>query len=405
MKNNQITASMDCGVDDNTKCAFPMNDAKLIDQRIKTIGVVSCNINCNFTNYGSALQSWALSHAIERCEKSIITKLVDYCPTLHLESDPLNPIKKMWDQDNVTIKNIELSLPAIRENYYKFEDFYTHQFKRTKKKYTSDNFNDIIIDESIDGFVCGSDTIFCIDEWKEFDNAYFANYDCMRGGKSVAYAASFGDSHFKEDDYPTLHARLQNFKAIGIRENDMLEYVRSQVKVRAERVIDPTLLMDASDYEIIIAQPQEQEKYLLYYSRRYNRRMEEYADAIAKKNGWKVVDISIRATNADRHTMRYDAGVEEFLSLVKHCEYMVTNSFHGIIFSTLFRRPFCCFSREQGDKKIGELLTLFGLTDRLMINGDEHIPDYIDFDDVHHRIQLMKDFSLDFLKSELQLLS
>ena len=86
---------MDCGVDDNTKCAFPMNDAKLIDQRIKTIGVVSCNINCNFTNYGSALQSWALSHAIERCEKSIITKLVDYCPTIHLESDPLNPIKKM----------------------------------------------------------------------------------------------------------------------------------------------------------------------------------------------------------------------------------------------------------------------------------------------------------------------
>lgn len=395
---------MDCGVDDNTKCAFPMNDAKLIDQRIKTIGVVSCNINCNFTNYGSALQSWALSHAIERCEKSIITKLVDYCPTIHLESDPLNPIKKMWDQDDVTIKNIELSLPAIRENYYKFEDFYTHQFKRTKK-YTSDNFNDIIADESIDGFVCGSDTIFCIDEWKEFDNAYFANYDCMKGGKSVAYAASFGDSHFKEDDYPTLHTRLQNFKAIGIRENDMLEYVRSQVKVRAERVIDPTLLMDASDYDIITAQPQEQEKYLLYYSRRYNRKMEKYADAIAKKNGWKVVDISIRAINEDRHTMRYDAGVEEFLSLVKHCEYMVTNSFHGIIFSTLFRRPFCCFSREQGDKKINELLALFGLSNRLMIDGNEPISDSIDFDEVHSRIQTMREFSHNFLKYELQLIT
>ena len=374
-------------------------------RQARIIGIVRCNINCNFTNYGSALQSWALSHAINNCDKSLVTKLVDYCPTLHLESDPLNPAKKMWDQDEVTKKNIELSLPAIRENYYKFEDFYTHQFNRTKKKYTSNNFNDIIADESIDGFVCGSDTIFCIDEWKEFDDAYYANYACMKGGKTVSYAASFGDSHFKENDYPILHARLQNFKAIGIRENDMLEYVRSQVKVQAERVIDPTLLMDALDYDVITAKPQEQDKYLLYYSRRYNKKMEEYADAIAKKNGWKVVDISIRATNADRHIMRYDAGVEEFLSLVKHCECMVTNSFHGIIFSTIFRRPFYCFSREQGDKKINELLTLFGLSNRLMIDGNEPISDSIDFDDVHSRIQTMREFSLNFLKYELQLIT
>ena len=185
----------------------------------------------------------------------------------------------------------------------------------------------------------------------------------------------------------------------------MLEYVRSQVKVQAERVIDPTLLMDALDYDVITAKPQEQDKYLLYYSRRYNKKMEEYADAIAKKNGWKVVDISIRATNADRHIMRYDAGVEEFLSLVKHCECMVTNSFHGIIFSTIFRRPFYCFSREQGDKKINELLTLFGLSNRLMIDGNEPISDSIDFDDVHSRIQTMREFSLNFLKYELQLIT
>lgn len=331
-----------------------------------------------------------------------MTKLVDYCPTLHLESDPLNPARKMWDQDENTKKNIELSLPAIRDNYFKFEDFYTQQFQRTKKKYTSKNFNDIVTDEGINGFVCGSDTIFCIDEWKEFDDAYYANYDCMRNGITVSYAASFGDSHFKEEDYPILNKRLQNFKAIGIRENDMLSYVRSHVKVRTERVIDPTLLLDASEYDIITAKEQLHEKYLLLYSRRYNKKMEDYADALAKKNGWKVVEISIRATNADKHIMRYDAGVEEFLSLVKHCECMVTNSFHGIIFSTLFRRPFYCFSREQGDKKIGELLTLFGLTNRMLVNGLEQIPDTVDYDEVHRRICEMRSFSFEFLKYELQ---
>lgn len=371
---------------------------------MKTIGIVSCNINCNFTNYGSALQSWALCRAIEKIDTSIITKLVDYCPTLHLESDALNPAKKMWDQDEETKKNIELSMPAIRENYYKFENFYTQRFRRTKKKYTSQNFNDIIADEGINGFVCGSDTIFCIDEWKEFDDAYYANYDCMRN-RSVAYAASFGDSHFKEEEYSILNKRLQNFKAIALRENDMVEYVREQVKVRVERVIDPTLLLEASEYEEITAPRQETEKYLLMYSRRYNKRMEEYADALAKKNGWKVVEISIRATNADRHAMRYDAGVEEFLSLVKHCECMVTNSFHGIIFSTQFRRPFYCFSREQGDKKIGELLALFGLENRILVTGVEQVPSSVDYDEVHHRIQTMRDSSIDFLKYELKIFS
>ena len=73
--------------------------------------------------------------------------------------------------------------------------------------------------------------------------------------------------------------------------------------------------------------------------------MFDFADRLAERNGWKVVDISLRAENANKHKMAYDAGVEEFLSLVKNCEYVVTNSFHSIIFATQFCRPFVAFSR------------------------------------------------------------
>ena len=133
---------------------------------MKVFGVVSYNINCNFTNYGSALQSWALTQAIEKIGKGTFNaKLVDYCPRKLENLDPLNPFSNMWDKDEESRRMCELTLPAIKENYLKFDKFYSTRFKRTTKKYTDINFNDIVKDENIDGFVCGSDTIFCPDEF------------------------------------------------------------------------------------------------------------------------------------------------------------------------------------------------------------------------------------------------
>ena len=374
---------------------------------MKYIGQVSYNINCNFTNYGSALQSWALSQMIDKIgsEFGIQSKLIDYCPRVLEDSDCLNPMKKMWDTDVEARRLVENMMPAIRENYQKFEDFYTNRFRRTKKKYTDDNFNDVVRDENIEGFVCGSDTIFCINEFKGFVEGYYANFDCMRG-KSVSYAASFGDPTFTEQDYQTLNERLQNFKALGIREYNMLPYVKKHVTVKAERTIDPTLLAEASLYDSIIAEPQMKEKYILLYSRRYNKNMEQYAERMAREKGLKLVEISIRSNNAEKgHIMRYDAGVEEFLSLVKYAECVITNSFHGVIFAVQLRTPFYCFSREQGDTKIGEVLDLFGLNNRIMITGTESVPQEIDYDVVHQRIAEARKPAEDYLRYAIGLLA
>jgi hypothetical protein len=374
---------------------------------MKFIGQVSYNINCNFTNYGSALQSWALCQSIDTIGKEFgfQSKLIDYCPRVLEDSDCLNPTKKMWDTDMEARRQVAMMMPSIRANYQKFEEFYTNRFRRTRRKYTDATFNDVIQDEDIFGFVCGSDTIFCINEFKGFVEGYFANFECMRG-KSVSYAASFGDPTFTARDYEILNTRLENFKALGIRENNMLPYVRDHVNVCVERTIDPTLLADASLFESLIAEPQLSDKYILLYSRRYNRNMEQFAENLAKTKGLKLVEISIRATNSEKgHIMRYDAGVEEFLSLVKNAEYVVTNSFHGVIFSVQLRTPFYCFSREQGDTKIVEVLELFGLSNRIMVNGLENVHEYIDYDRVHARIGEARKRAADYLRYALKLLA
>ena len=251
--------------------------------------------------------------------------------------------------------------------------------------------------------MCGSDTIFCFTEFKGFVEGYYANFDCMRG-RSVAYAASFGDPHFTDETYNTLNERLKNFKSIGLREKLMLDYVKSHTNIPVQRVVDPTLLLTSSDYETITSERIVPEKYLLLYSRRYNKKMETFAEQMANEKGLKIVEISLRATNADKgHIMFYHAGVEEFLSLVKNAEFVVTNSFHGMIFSVQMKKQFAGFTRDQCNSKIDELLALFGLKGRLYVTGKEQYSD-IDYDAVHKRIAIERNNSVEFLKCSLNLL-
>ena len=372
----------------------------------KNIGIVSYNINCNFTNYGSALQSWALSQAIDRIgeELGIQSKLIDYCPAVLEDCDVLHPFKRMWDTDEQSKRMVEQTMPAIRENYEKFERFYTEQFRRTCKKYHDNDFESIVDDEDISSFVCGSDTIFCIDEFKGFVEGYWANFKCMRGN-AVAYAPSFGDPHFQPQDYVTLDTKLKNFCAIGLREQQMLPYVKSHTGVPVQRVVDPTLLLMQNDYDAITSPRLVEGDYLLLYSRRYNKAMEDFAIKLAQEKNLKIVEISLRATNVDRgHIMMYGAGVEEFLSLVKYSQCVVTNSFHGMIMSVQFEKLFYAFSREQCDNKVIELLQLMGLSDRLLVTGQESVKEIIDFEQVHSSIGIYRAGSLDYLKTALTII-
>jgi len=376
------------------------------------IGTMSINIHVNFTNYGSALQTWALHRAInslgehEGGAPKWQAVLVDYCPDCLLGKDPLNPMEYMWDADEDSRRQCELSLPAIRENAEKFDDFYHNSLVCTKGSHTSENFDSIAVDDGIDAFVCGSDTIFSPEEFGGFEDGYYANYPCMKG-RSVAYAPSFGDPHFKERDWLALDYRLSNFLAVGLREDLMIPYVRENTRVPVQRVVDPTLLLTASDYSSITAPVQEEGDYLLLYSRRYNADMEAYADRFAKEHGWKVVEISLRAENVSKHRMFYEAGVEEFLSLVKHARFLVTNSFHGMIFGYHFKTPFYAFCREQANSKISECLDLMGLSDRFVVDpslltGD---PLVVDWEGASNLIAAARRDSLKFLDMELDLLA
>jgi len=370
----------------------------------KRIGILSCNKYCNFTNYGSALQTYALQTAVDRIGGGEYEAVImDYCPDTMLDKDILNPFKYMWDKDEESVRMCEMTMEPIRINNDKFNRFYDTILHFSANKYTSLNINESRAKEALSGYIVGSDTVFCLEEFN-LDNGYFANFPEMKN-RVVSYAASFGDSHFSIPTLTELNMKLKNFSALGLREAQMVPYVSSVVNVPVYRTIDPTLLLGEEDYSTIIQGYKARRPYVLIYVRRYNPEIEEFARVIAAENGYDIIEISLRATNCEKgHTMRYDAGVEEFLGLVKNAAVVVTNSFHGMIFAVQFRRPFYAFSRAQCDTKIDELLKLFGLEHRIVRPGIVCNQFDIDFDKVHVRIAEARKDSLDFLAKELEML-
>lgn len=372
---------------------------------MKRIATVTYNRHANFTNYGSALQTYALRQAIEAVGGGVVEAVcLDYCPRSHEGVDPLSPFRMMWDADGESRRMVELTMPAIRENLAKFERFYDEACGFTSRSYTSANVGESWEDEGLSGYVCGSDTIFCIREFKGFDPGYYADVPQM-AGRAVAYAASFGDVDWKPDELDMLSKKLTNFRAVGLREDAMVGFCRNHADVPVERVTDPTLLLRQGDYLAIAAPRQHEAPYVLLYSRRYDPAMEAYAERLACERGCDVVEISLRATNADLgHDMRYDAGVEEYLALVRDAEYVVTNSYHGLAFALQMHTPFTVFTREQAGSKISELLDWVGLCDRSASSADCDVWPEMRFEDVDARLEAIREHSLSFLRTELGLL-
>lgn len=379
-----------------------------MDDRVLNVGIVTySSLHCNFTNYGTVLQAWALKQAVAKAElegAKAVPWLVDYCPDSMRDKSPLDPIRNMWDTDRESRKMCELSMPAIRENFEKIEDFYHRRLNLTAHTYNIDNFGQLPLTEGINRFICGSDSIYDIDEFG-MDRVFFSDIEPMRK-HSIAYAPSFQDSFgkFDQESLNKVKCYMDNYLAVGLRDRAVADYLDGSCDMPVVHVCDPTLLLDPADYQVIMAERLEESPYLLYYSRRYNPKMERFAERLAEEKNLKVIEISLRAANAVRHRAFYSAGVEEFLSLVRYADCVVTNSYHCMIFSMLFEREFYVFSREHCHNKICELLEEFGLQERFCSRQGESCSTAIDYGKVNALRTDKQAQSAKFLKHGLELL-
>ena len=101
---------------------------------------------------------------------------------------------------------------------------------------------------------------------------------------------------------------------------------------------------------------------------------------------------------------KLDVGPREFLSLVKYAEFIVTNSFHGTVFSTIYKKPFISAIKGEVDPRRASLMKQLGLENHLISPERMELSTIMetDFSKVESNIEMLRKFSLSYLYDSLE---
>lgn len=316
---------------------------------MKKIGILTFHY---VSNYGASLQAFALRKFLN----SFINVNAEIIPYQHKNcfrgivqdfSD-----KKRWE---------------------KFDDFLrTYCGLKEHATYITQNLKEY------DYYIVGSDQVWNT-SFDNVDKTYFLAF-VPNNRVKIAYAASIGlsldDIDFKKELFIKY---IPQFDFISLREKTQCKFIESISGIKCEYVVDPTLLMDLSEYEKLCSKYENKKpgKFILFLwigHDSLNKYAIDFANSIAIKYNLNIVhDFPHLPYNmfVNNQISIYTEGVESFLWHIKHAEIIITNSFHSTLFSTVFHKNFFCFIHKKVKSRVMDYLGLLRLENRLM---NDYIP-------------------------------
>lgn len=344
-----------------------------------------CILTQPLTNgYGGLLQAYALQTVLRRLGHKVMTENRKHNATI---------VERVLD-------NIKLFLAPIvgpfmtlfTQVYYsskmteriinKAPDYFKSKYLATTAAVYS-NTKETLKRYHFDTYIVGSDQV-----WRpkySFGEGSILNYflDFTEGQevKRISYAASFGVPYceFTSAQKEKCGALLRRFDAVGVREEKGVEQCQEYFGVDAQLVLDPTILLDKRDYENLVYAENEPkfDKSLFCYFLDPSKEKEEMVEKVAKRKS--LVPFSIMPTEhyynvgkkyIDKCKYR---SVTSWLRAFMDAEFVITDSFHGTVFSIIFNKPFITIAnRDRGVSRFESLLNLFGLENR-MVHSKEDI--------------------------------
>ncbi|PSW28738.1 polysaccharide pyruvyl transferase family protein [Photobacterium phosphoreum] len=357
-------------------------------------------------NYGGLLQAYALQHYLKEQGHDVLT--VDFSsnrkPRLWgIRSIALNIIRKY-----LLRRPIARILPPDdqrKKEVGQHTNRFTAEYIRTTQAIHSLSEFDFIKQYQFDAYIVGSDQV-----WRPTYSSgmsafflYFLGTD--KNTKRIAYAASFGVDHcneFSKDallDYSNL---LQQFDAVGVREDSAVELCCEHLGVTAQHVIDPTLLLDKSEYCALVERDHISVSpgNMMVYVLDQTAKKQSMIKVIAKERGLTPYTVM-----PDEKTGIYPP-VTQWLRGFMDAEYVVTDSFHGVAFSIIFNKQFIAIGNHgRGLARFTSILTKFGLLERLVFSKQDLSPDkineLIDYDAVNQLKMAEQEYAKDFLQQAL----
>lgn len=370
---------------------------------MKKTGILSMQ---RIKNYGSFLQAYGLKKTLEQLGCQV--EFVDY----HIGS-PV--IEEESNQKNDKFSKVLAVLKGEASLKQKIQ-YIIHKKNFGKKYYdllgitSTPNYS-----PKLDILVIGSDEVFnCIQKNKNVGYSLELFGKNNNADKVITYAASFGNTtleklkKYKKDK--EIGKLLTEIDSISVRDNNSGKVVEELTNKKVNYNLDPVLIYDYANQKNLIPKIKVKEKYIIVYA--YNDRIKteesKWIKAYAKKQGLKVYAIGGAQSCADKFI---DCSPFEVLSYFKNAEFIITDTFHGSIFSIIMGKQFATLVRKShgneygNEEKLTDLLKRLKLEDRKSYEiNDIHkiLNKKINYEKVNEIIEKERAKAYDYLREEIK---
>lgn len=360
----------------------------------------------NSDNCGSMLQALALQNKLEEytnTEVSIIDFSNEGQQELYSIYEKPTSIKKVVK--NIMFTPVYGKLKKQKEDYRKFTEY----FNLTNEEYHQNSELEEL-NGKYDYFVCGSDQVWNV-KCPDADDAYFLNF--AHEGVKIAYAPSLGGANLADvADDPEKYVDLMNdIKYISIREANGKKWLEQMLNREVPMILDPTLLLSKDEWlKYELKDRVINGDYIFYYAFHYSKEQNEIVKSISKKLGMPVITMDIKrwvlkGVFAYGVKLSPKFGPAAFLNLMNNASMVLTRSFHGVAFSTIFEKKFWMLGKltnSNGDDRAASILNQLGLTDRMVsldeISSGLDLDQKIDYTKVKEKLVSLQKNSIDFIK-------
>lgn len=391
----------------------------------KKIGILTHYYNNH--NYGGCLQAFALVEQLQKMGYSaeqicyIASDNISVSQKIRrsLKSDGFfgllkiifilltGRIKAIISKQNPENKNIIIRSKAM-------SDFRNFSIPHSQTVYYA---NTISKCKDYDTYICGSDQVWRFHN-SRVDAGYWLTFAADEA-KRISYAASVSMKEIPKKHHAEIKQTLLKYRAISVREEEAKEQIEEIVagEKLVERVLDPTLLMTGDEWNAYCAEnPYEKESYIFAYLLGDKKEDRRYIKDFAERNQLKIITIPYllgKYRSCDKKfgdIQLFDVNPALFLSLIRDAKYVMTDSFHGTVFSCLFHREFYLFKRSTDNdvksmnSRIYSLLSLFDCEDRIISPFDDQKESRkdINFEKIEEVLQKEREKSKNFLYEALK---
>ena len=379
------------------------------------IGIITQPLRAN---YGGLLQNYALQKVLKNRGYEVETLNWGY--TSRFRQFLSESFRKILSTVTPIQNASALYEPSRKEralissNTDRFIDKYIH---RTIPLTCASDFIKVSRRNKYDVYIVGSDQV-----WRPCYNIYldamFLNFVTEENVKRISYAASFGTDLWEYNDIETKKCALlaQKFDLITVREESGVDMCKRHLGVNASCVLDPTLLLCKEDYIKLIKEEKEQESSgsLFYYILDPSSSKIDIVKFIADRCSlvpFKVLpdycgkNISKEHIKADTDQCIFPS-VTSWLRAFMDAKMIVVDSFHGMVFSIIFNKPFWVIgNKERGMSRFTSLLSMLELSDRMLDYSDLGSIDLlkeIDWNRVNNILAVKRKYSLNLLFGALE---